>query len=72
MLAVLGLIFVTSQLNYLGVLLITIGLAFTGLSYGSGFLVNANDIGKTFAGLVGTLPGIIAPWSIDAKCKYSI
>lgn len=73
MLAVIGLIFVTSKLAYVGVLLVTIGLAFTGLSYGSGFLVNANDIGGSYAGLVfglsntiGTIPGVIAPYLVGA------
>ena len=38
--AVIGLIFVTCTNAYVGVALVTIGLAFSGLTYGSGFLVN--------------------------------
>ena len=51
MLSVIGLIFVTCENPYIGVLLITVGLAFTGLSYGSGFLVNFQDIGGKFTGI---------------------
>lgn len=44
MLAVLGLAFVTCEIKYVGVALLTVGLAFTGCAYGAGFLVNYNDI----------------------------
>ena len=73
MIAVIGLIFITSDKAYYGVLLVTIGLAFSGLTYGGGFLVNYNDIGGTFAGLVfglsntiGTISGIVAPYLVGA------
>ena len=46
--AVIGLIFVTCTNAYVGVALVTLGLAFTGLTYGSGFLVNYNDIGNKY------------------------
>jgi ACS family sodium-dependent inorganic phosphate cotransporter-like MFS transporter 5 len=71
MIAVIGLIFITSDKAYYGVLLVTIGLAFSGLTYGGGFLVNYNDIGGTFAGIVfglsntiGTISGIVAPYLV--------
>lgn len=44
MLAVIGLAFVTCEIKYVGVALLTVGLAFTGCAYGAGFLVNYNDI----------------------------
>jgi len=73
MAAVIGLIFITADRAYYGVLLITIGLAFSGLTYGGGFLVNYNDIGGTYAGIVfglsntiGTISGIVAPYLVGA------
>lgn len=44
MLAVLALSFVTCEYKYVGVALLTVGLAFTGCAYGAGFLVNYNDV----------------------------
>lgn len=53
MLAVLGLAFVTCEIKYVGVALLTVGLAFTGCAYGAGFLVNYNDIsGKIISTLL--------------------
>jgi ACS family sodium-dependent inorganic phosphate cotransporter-like MFS transporter 5 len=76
MFAVIGLIFVNCQYPYLGVLCIAIGLAFTGLTYGSGFLVNYNDVGGRFSGMVfgisntiGTLSGIVAPYLVGILTK---
>lgn len=66
--AVGALCFVTCSTPYVGVALLTIGLATTGCGYGAGFMVNYNDIGGPFAGLIfgmvntfGTMPGFIAP-----------
>lgn len=66
--AVGGLCFVNCSTPYVGVALLTIGLATTGCGYGAGFMVNYNDIAGPFAGLVfgmvntfGTMPGFIAP-----------
>ena len=73
MLSVIGLIFITSDKAYYGVLFVTIGLAFSGLTYGGGFLVNYNDVGGSFAGIVfglsntiGTVSGIVAPYLVGA------
>ena len=66
--AVTALCFVTCSDPYVGVAFLTIGLATTGCGYGAGFMVNYNDIGGPFAGLIfgmvntfGTMPGFIAP-----------
>lgn len=66
--AVIALSFVTCAQPYVGVALLTLGLAFTGCGYGAGFMVNYNDIAGSFAGLVfgmsntpGTVSGIVAP-----------
>jgi ACS family sodium-dependent inorganic phosphate cotransporter-like MFS transporter 5 len=76
MISVLLLMLVTCNYPYLGVLLVTIGLAFSGLTYGSGFLVNYNDVGGAFSGMVfglsntiGTLSGIIAPYLVGALTR---
>jgi hypothetical protein len=52
MVAVIGLSFVTCEFKYVGVALLTLGLAFTGCAYGCGFLVNYNDIAGSFSGIV--------------------
>lgn len=66
--AVVALCFVTCEHPYVGVALLTVGLATTGAGYGAGFMVNYNDIAGQYAGLVfgmantfGTMPGFIAP-----------
>lgn len=66
--AVIALSFVTCSMPYVGVALLTLGLATTGCGYGAGFMVNYNDIAGSFAGLsfglantFGTVPGIVAP-----------
>lgn len=76
MLAVIGLIFVTCHLQMLGVVFLTIGLAFTGCGYGAGFLVNYNDISGSFSSITfgigntfATLPGIIAPYLVGVLTK---
>ena len=70
-LAVLSLMFVTCANPYIGVVLVAVGLAFSGLTYGAGFLVNYNDVGGTFSGIVfgisntiGTISGIVAPYLV--------
>ena len=62
---------VTCEKPYIGVVLVTMGLAFSGFTYGSGFLVNYNDIGGAYAGMVfgisntiGTVSGIVAPYLV--------
>ena len=63
--AVIGLAFVTCADPYVGVALLTLGLATTGCGYGAGFMVNYNDIAGSYAGLsfglsntFGTVPGM--------------
>lgn len=75
--AVFGLAFVTCAVPYLGVALLTLGLAFTGCAYGAGFMVNYNDIGGSFAGLsfgmsntIATTPGFIAPLIVGALTTH--
>ena len=74
--AVTALCFVTCSDPYVGVAFLTIGLATTGCGYGAGFMVNYNDIGGPFAGLIfgmvntfGTMPGIIAPYIVGVITK---
>lgn len=69
--AVIGLAFVTCAHPYVGVALLTFGLATTGCAYGAGFMVNYNDVAGSYAGFtfglsntVGTVPGIIAPYLV--------
>jgi hypothetical protein len=76
MISVLLLVLVTCNYPYVGVFLVTVGLAFSGLTYGSGFLVNYNDVGGAYAGMVfgisntiGTLSGIVAPYLVGALTK---
>lgn len=71
MMSMICLIFVTCSNPYLGVIFISIALAFSGLTYGSGFLVTFNDIGGKFAGIVfslsnsiGMLSGVFAPYVV--------
>lgn len=66
--AVGALCFIDCSTPYAGVALLVVGLATTGCGYGAGFMVNYNDIGGPFAGLIfgmvntfGTMPGFIAP-----------
>lgn len=79
MLAVLGLAFVTCEIKYVGVALLTVGLAFTGCAYGAGFLVNYNDISGSYSGVVfgigntfATIPGIIAPSLVGLLTKNNL
>lgn len=71
--AVAALCFVDCSTPYVGVALLTVGLATTGAGYGAGFMVNYNDVGGPFAGLIfgmvntfGTMPGFIAPSLVGA------
>lgn len=52
MLAVCGLMVVTCHTKYVGVFLLTLGLASTGLTYGAGWLVNYNEISGVYSGIV--------------------
>lgn len=72
LIAVVGLGFVTCAMPYVGVGLITLGLAFTGCTYGAGFMVNYNDVAGPYSGLafgtantVGTVPGFVAPYLVS-------
>lgn len=70
---VIALAFMTCKLKYLAVVLLTIGITFTGCCYGGGFMLTANDIAPAYAGIVfgisntfATLPGIISPYIVGA------
>ncbi|CAF0884868.1 unnamed protein product [Brachionus calyciflorus] len=74
--AVICLSFVDCSLPYLGVACLTVGLAFNGFYWAAGPLVNINDIGGKFSGLIfgitntfGTLPGIICPFIVGFITK---
>ncbi|CAF1265078.1 unnamed protein product [Rotaria sordida] len=70
---VIGLAFMTCKIKYVAVVLLTIGVTFTGCCYGGGFLLTANDIAPPYAGIIfgisntfATLPGIISPYVVGA------
>ncbi|CAF1209802.1 unnamed protein product [Rotaria sordida] len=70
---VLGLAFMTCQLKYVAVVLLTIGVAFQGCCFGGGYLLVANDIAPAYTGIVfgisntlATIPGIISPYVVGA------
>jgi len=71
MMSMICLIFVTCEHPYVGVFFVSTALAFSGLTYGSGFLVAFNDIGGRFSGIVfsvsntiGMLSGVFAPYVV--------
>lgn len=51
-LTLIGLSFITCRQPYLGVVLLTIGIAFIGCSLGAGFYVNINEISGKYSGVV--------------------
>lgn len=74
--AVIGLAFVSCREPAAGVVLLSIGLAFTGFGYGAGFMVNSNDVAAGYAGIVfgisntfATIPGIISPYLVGVITK---
>lgn len=76
MASMICLIFVTCENPYLGVVFVSIALAFSGLTYGSGFLVTFNDISGKFSGIVfsvsntvGMLSGVFAPYVVAILTK---
>lgn len=76
MVAVLALSFVDCSMPYLGVVCLTVAMAFNGFYWCGGPLVNINDIAGSFSGIVfgiansfGTLPGIIAPYFVGVLTK---
>ncbi|CAF1239777.1 unnamed protein product [Adineta steineri] len=69
----IGLAFITCQLKYVAVILLTAGVAFGGFCFGGGFVLVANDIAPRYAGVVfgisntfATIPGIISPYVVGA------
>ena len=55
----------------LGVILLTVGVSFTGCIYGSGFVMNHLDIAPLYAGILfgisntaGTVSGFMAPYVV--------
>lgn len=74
--AVIGLAFVSCREPAVGVVMLSIGLAFTGFGYGAGFMVNSNDVAAGYAGIVfgisntfATIPGIISPYLVGVITK---
>lgn len=70
-LSTLSLSFVTCKNPYTGVALLTLGFGFIGLCVGAGHVVNINEIGGEYSGVIfgisntfGTLPGVIAPYLV--------
>jgi MFS transporter, ACS family, solute carrier family 17 (sodium-dependent inorganic phosphate cotransporter), member 5 len=70
--ALIGLSFVTCATPYIGVALLIIGVSFSGCNYGAGYLINVNDIGGQYSGIVfgimntfATVPGIISPFIVS-------
>ncbi|CAF1312349.1 unnamed protein product [Rotaria sordida] len=68
---VLSLAFLTCQLKYVAVILLTISFAFRGCCIGGGYLLVANDIAPAYAGIVfgisntlATIPGIVSPYVV--------
>ncbi|CAF5047894.1 unnamed protein product, partial [Rotaria sp. Silwood1] len=69
----LSLAFLTCQLRYVAVILLTIGFAFRGCCVGGGYFLIANDIAPAYAGIVfgisntlATIPGIVSPYVVGA------
>lgn len=68
--------FVNCDKPYLGVVYMTIGLAFSGCSVGAGFLVTYNDIAKSYSGILfgisntfANIPGILVPYLVAIITK---
>ncbi|CAF0841673.1 unnamed protein product [Rotaria sordida] len=69
----IGLAFMTCQLKYVAVVLLTIGVAFQDCCFGGGYLLVANDIAPAYTGIVfdisntlATIPGIVSPYVVGA------
>jgi ACS family sodium-dependent inorganic phosphate cotransporter-like MFS transporter 5 len=72
MIATLILAFVDCNNPYLAVALLMIGVGFLGISTGAGFIININEVGGVYSGVLfgvsntfGTLPGILAPYIVS-------
>lgn len=68
--------FVNCQKKMLAVLLLTVAQGIYGIAWGAGFMVNANDLAPSIAGVIfgisnmfATLPGIIVPHVAAALTK---
>lgn len=71
MLAIIGQCFVTCEQPFIGVLLLSIGVGFQALVVSGGLIVNINEVGGNYSGILygisntfATLPGIIAPYLV--------
>lgn len=71
MIATLVLAFVDCSNPYLAVALLAIGVGFLGLSTGAGYIININEVGGIYSGVLfgisntfGTIPGIVAPYIV--------
>lgn len=79
MAATLALAFVDCSNPYLAVILLAIGVGFLGLSTGAGFVININEVGGIYSGVLfgisntfGTIPGIMAPYIVSVLTTHVI
>ncbi|CAF0855781.1 unnamed protein product [Brachionus calyciflorus] len=64
--------FVDCSMPYLGVILLTLGLAFNGCAGTGGFFINCHEVGGPFNGIligiqnmIGTIPGFAGPYVVS-------
>lgn len=76
MVAIFCLSFVDCSIPYVGVVCLTVAMAFNGFYWCGGPLVNINDIAGSFSGIIfgiansfGTAPGIICPYFVGFMTK---
>ncbi|RNA24333.1 sialin-like, partial [Brachionus plicatilis] len=72
----IGLIYTDSSRRVLGFSMILINISFSGFQYGSGYLVNFNDIGGIYSGIIygvantiGNLSAFLAPFLVGIITK---
>lgn len=71
MIATAVLAFVDCSNPYLALALLAIGVGFLGFNSGAGYIVNINEVGGVYSGILfgisntfGTIPGIVAPYIV--------
>ena len=79
MIATAVLAFVDCSNPYLAVILLAIGVGFLGLNTGAGFVININEVGGMYSGVLfgisntfGTIPGIVAPYIVGILTTHVI
>lgn len=72
----IGLIYTNSSRKVLGFSMVLINISFSGFQYGSGYLVNFNDIGGIYSGIIygvantiGNLSAVLAPFLVGVITK---